>query len=92
MCFERVSLVALCVFTLAVHTSLHHLLFPNRIMGDYIRCTSSSFATSSDPNTTRMGPVVVFIDNAIVNMSGVEFEYRDDPVYFSASPQMIIPA
>ena len=39
-----------------------------------------------------MGPVVVFIDQAIVNMSGVEFEYRDDPVYSSASPQMIIPA
>ena len=77
---------------LAVHTSLHHLLFPNRIMSDYIHCVSSALANSSDPNTTSMGPVVVFIDNAIVNMSGVEFEYRDDPVYSSASPQMIIPA
>ena len=77
---------------LVVHTSVHHLLFPNRIMSDYIRCVSGAFANSSDPNTTRMGPVVVFIDNAIANTSGVEFEYRDDPVYSSASPQMIIPA
>ena len=76
----------------AVHTLLHHLLFPNRIMSDNIHCVSSALANSSDPNTTRVGPVVVFIDNAIVNPSGVEFEYRDDPVYSSASPQMIIPA
>ena len=89
-------------YVLAVHTSLHHLLFPNRIMSDYIRCVSgalanSSYPNSSDPNSsdassTSMGTVVVFIDNAIVNMRGVEFEYRDDPVYSSASPQMIIPA
>ena len=61
-------------------------------MSDYVRCISGALANSSDPNTTSMGPVVVFIDNAIVNTSGVEFEYRDDPVYSSASPQMIIPA
>ena len=82
---------------LVVHTSLHHLLFPNRIMSDYIHCVSGALANSSDPNSsdassTSMGTVVVFIDNAIVNMRGVEFEYRDDPVYSSASPQMIIPA
>ena len=82
---------------LVVHTSLHHLLFPNRIMSDYIRCVSgalanSSYPNSSDASSTSMGTVVVFIDNAIVNMRGVEFEYRDDPVYSSASPQMIIPA
>ena len=58
-------------------------------MSDYIRCVSGAFANS---NTTRIGPVVVFIDNAIVSTIGVEFEYRDDPVYSSASPQMIIPA
>ena len=58
-------------------------------MSDYIRCISGPF---DNLNTTRKGPVVVFIDNAIVNMSGVEFEYKDDPVYPSASPQMIIPA
>jgi len=61
-------------------------------MSDYIHCVSAALANSSDPNTTRMGPVVVFIDNAIVSMSEVEFEYRDHPVYSSASPQMIIPA
>ena len=54
-----------------------------------IRCISGAL---DDFSSTSMGPVVVFIDNAIVNTSGVEFEYRDNPVYSSASPQMIIPA
>jgi len=61
-------------------------------MSDYIRCVSGALANSSDLDTTRMGRVVVFIGNAIVSTSGVEVEYRDDPVYSIASPQMIIPA
>ena len=77
---------------LAVHTSLHHLPSPNRVMGDYICCFSGAFNNSGNPSISRKGPVVVFIDNAIVSTSGMEFEYRDDPVYSSASPQMIIPA
>ena len=64
----------------------HIISFPTSIMSAEIRCISGALEDSS------MGPVVVFIDNAIVNMSGVEFEYRGDPVYSSASPQMIIPA
>ena len=77
---------------LVVHTSLQYLHFPNRTTNGYVCCVSGLFASSSNTNTTRMGPVVVYIDNAIVNNSGVEFEYRDDPAYSSASPQMIIPA
>ena len=72
---------------LVVHTSLHYL-FPNRIMSDSICCVAG---LPVDLNTTRKGPVVVFIDNAIVSTNGVEFEYRDDPVYSSASPRVIIP-
>ena len=61
-------------------------------MRDNIHCVSGALANSSNSIITSMGTVVVFIDNAIVNTSGVEFEYRGDPVYSSASPQMIIPA
>ena len=68
---------------------VQHLSFSCRIMSTDIRCISGAL---DDSSSTGMGPVVVFIDQAIVNMSGVEFEYRDDPVYSSASPQMIIPA
>ena len=35
--------------------------------------------------------VVAFIDNANVSEDGAEFVYREDPVYFSVSPQRVIP-
>ena len=58
----------------------------HRIMDAEIHCTSGYV------DNPTSGPVLVFIDNTIVSMSGVAFEYRDDPVYSRASPQMIIPA
>ena len=62
-------------------------LFTGRIRSAEIRCTSGA---GNDSSIHRMGPVLVFIDNAIISMSGVEFGYY--PVYSSVSPQMIIPA
>ena len=61
----------------------------SRIAGSLIRCVSGGFGSS---NATAMGPVEVFIDNAVLNTSGVEFEFRDDPVYTAVSPQSVIPA
>ena len=62
-------------------------LFTGRVRSAEIRCTSGAV---NDSTTPRMGPVLVFIDNAISSMSGVEFGYY--PVYSSVSPPMIIPA
>ena len=50
---------------------------------------SAGFGSS---NATAMGPVEVFIDNAVLSRSGVEFEFRDDPVYTAVSRQSVIPA
>ena len=61
----------------------------SRIAGSLIRCMSGGFGSS---NATAMGPVEVFIDNAVLNGSGVEFEFRDDPVYTAVSRQSVIPA
>ena len=78
---------------LAIHAgSVPHLLlhvFCFRNSGSQISCLS---ADSGSPNTSAVGPVQVFIDNAMVDMSGVQFEFRDDPVYTSVSPQNVIPA
>ena len=57
-----------------------------RVTDSSISCVSGSF----DGNATSEGPVEVFIDNAIV--SGVEFEFRDDPEFESVSPHTVIPA
>ena len=42
-------------------------------------------------DVSRTGPVEVLIDNAVVS-NGMEFEFRDDPVYTAVSPQRVIPA
>ena len=77
------------IIIVVIFSSLHFLCSVNN---SSIRCVSGSLQDSSNSNTTRKGLVVVFIDNAVVNMSGVEFEYRDDPVYTTCSPQKVIPA
>ena len=81
---------------LAIHAgSVPHLLlhvFCFRNSGSQISCLSAGFDASGSPNTSAVGPVQVFIDNAVVDMSGVQFEFRDDPVYTSVSPQNVIPA
>ena len=38
------------------------------------------------------GEVVIFIDNAVIIESGVEFQFRDDPVFSAVSPNTVIPA
>ena len=43
-------------------------------------------------NSTAVGPVNVFIDNATLSMNGVEFEFRNDPVYIKVTPRNVIPA
>ena len=61
----------------------------SRIAGSLIRCMSGGFG---GPNAIAVGPVEVFIDNAVLSRSGMEFEFRDDPVYTAVSPQSVIPA
>ena len=39
----------------------------------------------------RVGLVQVLIDNEVVS-NGMDFEFRDDPVYTAVSPQKVIPA
>ena len=46
----------------------------------------------TEDNTTSVGPVEVSIDNAVVAMVGVQFEYRNNPVYTSVTPQRVIPS
>ena len=43
-----------------------------------------------DVNANRIGLVEVVIDNAVVS-NGMEFEFRDDPMYTAVSPQRVIP-
>ena len=38
------------------------------------------------------GAVVVFIDNAVVSNNSVQFQFRDDPVFSSVTPNTVIPA
>ena len=42
-------------------------------------------------NASRLGSVLVFIDNANARLSGMEFEFRDDPIYTHVHPRTIIP-
>ena len=61
------------------------------IDGSQIRCISASFDDMGDGNTNKIGPVEVVIDNVLVS-NGIEFEFRDNPVYTAVSPQRVIPA
>ena len=56
------------------------------ILDSHISCVFGEFQGSTSV------AVVAFIDNANVSEDGVEFAYREDPVYFSVSPQRVIPA
>ena len=40
----------------------------------------------------QSGLVQVFIDDATVSATGVDFEYRDDPDYVTLTPQYTIQA
>ena len=55
----------------------------------HISCVSGEFQGSILGVSVA---VVAFIDNANVSEDGVEFAYREDPVYLSVSPQRVIPS
>ena len=55
-----------------------------------IICMSGEF--QGNISEAVAAPVMVFIDNATVNNSRVNFSYREDPVFTSVSPQRVIPA
>ena len=57
-----------------------------------IVCTLGEFTNGSTDSTTDPDQVVVFIDNAKVTGDEAEFTYKNDPVFLSVSPQMVIPA
>ena len=59
------------------------------ILDTHISCVSGEFQGSMFGVSVA---VVAFIDNANVSGDGVKFTYREDPVYFSVSPQRVIPA
>ena len=58
-----------------------------RISDSRIICTSGEVEALAEP-----GAVVVFIDNAVVSNSSVQFQFRDDPVFSSVTPNTVIPA
>ena len=53
---------------------------------------ADNFDGNITANFTAVGPVNVFIDNAILSMNGVEFEFRNDPVYIEVTLHNVIPA
>ena len=79
------SLLHACPTIITYHYTFY------RTDGSQIQCISGSFDDIGDANANRTGPVEVVIDNAVVS-NGMEFEFRDDPVYTAVSPQRVIPA
>ena len=61
-----------------------HMVFC-RISESSIVCKSEGLA-----DVNRTGPVVVAIDND--EARGVDFTFRNDPVFTSVSPRIVIPA
>ena len=80
------------------HTSAHHnlcIFFPCRANGSSLSCVANAFngnVTSGNASGNAGGPVVVFVDNAVIDTTGVEFEFRGDPVYTGVNPRKVIPA
>ena len=48
--------------------------------------------SEESPSPAEPGAVEVFIDDGVIRENGVEFEFRDDPVFESVTPQNVIPA
>ena len=80
------------------HTSAHHelcIFFPCSANGSSLSCVTDAFdgnVTSGNASDNAGGPVVVFVDNAVIDMTGVEFEFRGDQVYTRVNPRRVIPA
>ena len=55
-----------------------------------ITCISGAF--EGNVSEAMSAGVVVYIDDAMITENGVDFSYREDPVYISVSPQKVIPA
>ena len=70
---------------------LSFFMFFHSINSSQIRCMSAGFDVPNVTNATS-GPVQVFIDNAVAELSGEEFEFRNNPSYMRVSPQNVIPA
>ena len=51
-----------------------------------ISCISREFVLADEP-----AAVVVRIEKAVINQTGVEFEYRDDPEFTTVTPKTVIP-
>ena len=51
-----------------------------------ISCISREFVLADEPAS-----VVVRIDKAVINQTGVEFKYRDDPEFTNVTPKTVIP-
>ena len=84
------------ILSIYMYTLSYSFLFlnTNRIARTEISCTSAAFddSESSFVNASRVGSVLVFIDNANARLSGMEFEFRDDPIYTHVHPRTVIPA
>ena len=68
------------------------LCYFHRVNASYIVCVADNLDGNITANSTAVGLVNVFIDNAILSMNGVEFEFRNDPVYIEVTPRNVIPA
>ena len=55
-----------------------------------ITCVSGEF--QGNVMELASGPVVVFIDNTMITPNGVEFTFRDDPIFTAVTPHNVIPA
>ena len=67
-------------------------MYTHRFNSSYIICVADGFDGNITANSTAVGPVNVFIDDAISSMNGVQFEFRNDPVYTDVTPHNVIPA
>ena len=66
-------------------------VFFKRINGSRLTCVSNAII-GNEMSISTGGPVQVFINNAIINMTGVDFEFQQDPVYAEVTPYKVIPA
>ena len=58
--------------------------------GSSITCVSGEF--QGNVMEFVSGPGVVFIDNTMIAPNGVEFTFRDDPIFTAVIPRNVIPA
>ena len=59
----------------------------------FSRNRTATEITCTTPNVTSVGsgPIVIQIDNEVIQNGGVPFEYRSNPTFTSVMPQLTIP-